>query len=236
MNLLMANITDLFHDFPSEWASYVDHDTIAKVGTSLVGHLEREQSRILPDRANWFRSLQLVSPGNCKVVIIGQDPYINIENGIVQAMGLSFSVPNGLRTPPSLRNIFKEMISDIGSCPMGTDLTPWASQGVLLLNAVLTVRAGESDSHKEFGWMDITRTLVNKLSARNEKIAFVLWGNKAKKLESAIEPARGHFVIKTPHPMPLSAYKGFFGSRPFSRINAFLRDNQRTEIDWSGQG
>ena len=167
-----------------------------------------------------------------KVVILGQDPY----HGPGQAHGLAFSVPDGMRLPPSLRNIYKELESDLGvPARQDGDLTRWATQGVLLLNTSLTVEAGKAGSHAGRGWEAITDACVRAVAARHQSSVFILWGSHAQQKARRI-PELGagspHLVIESPHPSPLSAYRGFFGSRPFSRANAFLRDSGRDPIDW----
>jgi uracil-DNA glycosylase len=162
------------------------------------------------------------------VLILGQDPYHDIG----QAHGLSFSVRPGVRPPPSLANIFKELKSDLGlDVPKSGYLMPWAEQGVLLLNAVLTVRAHEANSHKDKGWEKFTDAIIRKLSEKTDPVIFVLWGGYAQKKEKLIDTAT-HTTIKSAHPSPLSAFNGFFGSRPFSKINEALRRAGTPAIDW----
>jgi uracil-DNA glycosylase len=163
------------------------------------------------------------------VLILGQDPY----HGEGQAHGLAFSVQPGVTPPPSLVNMFKEMEADLGiKRPKTGYLAPWAKQGVLLLNAVLTVRAHEANSHKGQGWEKFTDAAIKVLSAREAPVVFVLWGGYARKKKALIDAAR-HTIIESAHPSPLSARNGFFGSKPFSKINAALRKNGREEIDWA---
>lgn len=163
-----------------------------------------------------------------KVVILGQDPY----HGQGQAMGLSFSVPQGIPLPPSLVNIYKELNSDLG-IPISTkgDLTQWAQQGVLLLNAVLTVRANEAASHSKIGWMEFTDSVIKKISKEKQGVVFLLWGRFAQDKQSLIDQTK-HFVLKAAHPSPLSAYNGFFGCRHFSRCNEILKNEGLAPIDW----
>ncbi len=163
-----------------------------------------------------------------RVVIIGQDPY----HGPDQAHGLCFSVPEGVKQPPSLVNIFKELNADIGvSASQSGDLTAWADQGVLLLNATLTVEAAKAGSHQNKGWEAFTDTAIQALNDQREGLAFVLWGSYAQK-KGAIIDTNKHLVIKSPHPSPLSAHRGFFGSKPFSQINAYLTQQGQTPINW----
>ena len=167
-----------------------------------------------------------------KVVILGQDPY----HGPGQAMGLCFAVPEGVKVPPSLVNIYKELEADLGiTRPAHGDLSKWARQGVLLLNNTLTVEGGKAGSHAKRGWDAITDACVAAVAAREEPAVFILWGSHAQAKAQRIEHLRDprHCVIESPHPGPLSAHRGFFGSRPFSRTNAFLAEHGRTPIDWA---
>lgn len=188
---------------------------------------------VYPPRSAWFAALDQTPPEQVRVVILGQDPYH--EPG--QAMGLAFSVPATVKLPPSLRNIFKELAADL-DCPPPADgdLTPWARQGVLLLNTVLTVEAGKANSHRDLGWQALTEAVLTALGTLPQPIAFLLWGSQAQSIfdrSAALRQAGPRLVLRSAHPSPLSAYRGFFGSRPFSRINAFLRENGGTEIRWS---
>lgn len=188
----------------------------------------RRESTVFPPEADVFSALQLTPYDKVRVLILGQDPYHD-EN---QAHGLCFSVRPGVPTPPSLLNIFKELKTDSGCrIPDNGCLTPWAKQGVLLLNAVLTVQANLANSHKGRGWETFTDAVIQTVSARTDPVIFVLWGASARKKIGLIDRSR-HIVIESPHPSPLSAYRGFFGSRPFSRINAALRASAQPEIDW----
>jgi len=163
-----------------------------------------------------------------RVVIIGQDPY----HGPGQAMGLSFSVPQGVKVPPSLVNIYKELGTDLGLQMSGSgDLTPWADQGVLLLNATLTVEAAKAGSHQKKGWEQLTDAAIQALNEQREGLVFVLWGSYAQKKGRMIDSER-HLVLKSAHPSPLSAYRGFFGSRQFSQINQYLSENGQAAIRW----
>lgn len=183
---------------------------------------------IYPEQDNIFAALELTPFADTKVVIVGQDPY----HGPNQAHGLSFSVKLGESLPPSLKNIFKELQTDLGCfIPNNGYLTKWAQQGVLMLNAVLTVRAGSPNSHKEKGWEVFTDKVISLLISREQPIVFILWGKQAQEKLRLINTSR-HCIIKSAHPSPLSAKKGFFGSRPFSKANYFLKTIGRTEIDW----
>ncbi len=165
---------------------------------------------------------------NVKVVIIGQDPY----HGADQAHGLSFSVPEGVKIPPSLRNIYKEIVSDVGTEPVDNgNLERWADQGVLLLNATLTVRAGVAGSHQSLGWEEFTDAVIKQVSDKKEHVIFILWGNYAKQKGKNIDRDK-HLVIESAHPSPLSAHNGFFGSKPFSKTNEYLKQHNLTPIEW----
>ena len=190
---------------------------------------ERARGRLIyPSEADLFRALDLTPPGAVRVVILGQDPY----HGPGQAHGLSFSVPQGARIPPSLRNIFRELHTDLGipPAPHGC-LEPWARQGVLLLNTLLSVEAGRAGSHRGKGWEAVTEAVIGAVNQGPAPTAFLLWGAQARAKAAAIDAAR-HLVLQAPHPSPLSARTGFLGSRPFSQTNAFLRTTGRGEIDW----
>lgn len=184
--------------------------------------------KVFPQKEDIFNALKLTDYHQVKVVILGQDPYHD-DN---QAHGLSFSVLPGVKTPPSLRNIYKELEVDCGcSIPNHGCLTSWATQGVLLLNAVLTVTAHNASSHKKLGWQTFTDQVIKHLNDREEPVVFILWGNYAKSKEQYITNSR-HRVITSVHPSPLSARRGFFGSKPFSQANQFLEDNNKTPINW----
>lgn len=187
-----------------------------------------KEKNIFPPREEIFRALELSSYSNTKVVILGQDPYYNLG----QAQGLAFSVNTGVKLPPSLRNIYKELEMDLGIKPSTNgSLVFWADQGVLLLNSSLTVEEKKPNSHKNIGWQIFTDKIISILNEREEPLVFVLWGNFAKSKKSLITNSR-HLIIESAHPSPLSARRGFFGSRPFSKINRFLRENNIKEIDW----
>ena len=191
---------------------------------------EREKGRtIFPRAANWFRALDLTPLDTVRVVILGQDPY----HGEGQAHGLCFSVMPGVRPPPSLVNIFKELESDLGVKPSRHGfLEHWASQGVLLLNSVLTVEMGQAASHRERGWERFTDAVVQLVNAKTEPVVFMLWGSYAQKKAAFVDTSR-HLVLKAPHPSPLSAHSGFFGCRHFSKANAFLQSKGLLPIDWA---
>lgn len=186
-----------------------------------------QQNHVLPEESAVFKALQLTPYANTKVVIIGQDPYPNPAN----AMGLSFSVKPGGKVPGSLKNIYKERESDLG-IPVSEsgDLRPWAQQGVLLLNATLTVNAWDSNSHAKIGWQPFTTGIIQALNKKETPIVFILWGNFAKSYKPMISSK--HFVIESVHPSGLSANRGFFGSKPFSKTNDLLIQSGQTPIDW----
>ena len=189
---------------------------------------ERSQYQVFPSHENVFTALELTSFANTRVVILGQDPYH--EPG--QAHGLAFSVQQETRIPPSLRNIYKELATDIGcEVPIHGNLTSWAQQGVLLLNTTLTVRFGQAASHQGHGWEQFTDRIIRELNDKTEPIVFILWGSSSRKKATLINQL-GHVVIESAHPSPLSARHGFFGSRPFSRANAVLTENGREPINW----
>jgi uracil-DNA glycosylase len=196
-----------------------------------AAHIKTELAtgaKIFPAGNNIFNAFNQTTFENVKVVILGQDPY----HGSGQAMGLSFSVPKGVKPPPSLVNIFKELKSDIGlPIPTNGDLTPWANQGVLLLNAVLTVREDEPASHAKIGWMHFTDAVIKKISDEKKGIVFLLWGKFAEQKQILIDETK-HFVLKAAHPSPFSADKGFFGCKHFSKTNELLAKQGLQVIDW----
>ena len=190
---------------------------------------QRTSHMVFPAHPDVFRAFHLTSFATLKVVILGQDPY----HGVGQANGLCFSVSPGVSFPPSLRNIFQELEDDLGvSKPQSGDLAAWAEQGILLLNTTLTVRQGAPASHQGKGWETFTDEVIRCISQKKEKIVFVLWGASARRKKSLIDVTK-HTCIESVHPSPLSAYRGFFGSKPFSKINQLLRQQGVTEIDWS---
>ncbi len=190
---------------------------------------EREQHTVYPPHDQVFRALHLTPYSDTKVFILGQDPY----HGPGQANGLAFSVAAGERIPPSLQNIHKELESDLGIArPTHGLLEPWAEQGVLLLNATLTVRAHNAASHQKQGWEIFTDQVLRVVNEKTDRIVFVLWGASARKKKSLIDTGR-HTIIESAHPSPLSAHRGFFGSKPFSRTNESLAAAGRSPIDWT---
>ena len=197
----------------------------------LRSFVEEERARfdVYPPPQHVFQAYRLTPLEQVKFVILGQDPY----HGAGQAHGLSFSVPKGIRTPPSLANIFRELNADLGEeIPASGNLSAWARRGGLLLNTVLTVRAAEANSHRKQGWEKFTDATIRLVNQECENVAFVLWGAPARKKSSLIDGQR-HLIIESPHPSPLSAYRGFLGSRPFSKINRYRRCHGLAEIAWS---
>jgi len=189
---------------------------------------ERQTHTVYPPESDVFNALRLTPYAHARVLILGQDPYH--DEG--QAHGLAFSVRPGVKPPPSLVNIFKELHDDLGyRVPNNGDLTPWAAQGVLLLNSVLTVRAHSPASHRGKGWEIFTDTIIRAVAAREDPIVFVLWGAFARKKRALIDTGR-HTIVESAHPSPLSAHAGFFGSRPFSAINNALYDAGKNPVDW----
>lgn len=212
------------------WYTILQNEFTKPYFVSLQKKLTEEYNShtIYPKMENIFSALNFVQYKNVKVVIIGQDPYHEPD----QAMGMSFSVPDGEVIPPSLKNIFKEIENEMGyKCNECGDLTRWAKQGVLLLNSVLTVRKGLANSHKNIGWQQFTSCVVSELNKRETPVIFVLWGNNAKSLMPLITNKR-HYILTSAHPSPLSAYNGFFGCNHFIEINNILESNGISPIDW----
>ncbi|MBE7023578.1 MAG: uracil-DNA glycosylase [Ruminococcaceae bacterium] len=215
----------------NEWDKLLDGEFDKEYYLRLRTFLAKEyrNGTVYPDMYDIFNALKYTSYSDVKVVIIGQDPY----HGPGQAHGLSFSVKKGVEPPPSLKNIFKEICDDIGCPPPAHgELVKWARQGVMLLNAVLTVRAGEANSHKNMGWEKFTDRVIELLNEREEPMVFLLWGGNARQKKRLITNSR-HKILETVHPSPLSAYNGFFGCRHFSKANEFLAATGQREIDWS---
>ena len=195
--------------------------------TSFV-RSEYESTKIYPPGSLIFSAFDHCTFKDTKVVIVGQDPY----HGPKQANGLCFSVSDGIRHPPSLQNIFKEIKSDLGlEIPVSGNLERWAKQGVLLLNATLTVRAGQAGSHQKRGWEEFTNHVLNVLSERKEKLVFLLWGAYAQRKGEVIDATK-HHVLKAPHPSPFSAHSGFFGCKHFSKTNQYLTNQGLSTIQW----
>lgn len=216
-------------DFPDGWA-LIRQETEKHYFRRLNDFLqaERETNTVLPPEEHVFAALEATPLDQVKVLLLGQDPYHDIG----QAHGLCFSVLPGVKLPPSLKNIYKELHSDLGVEPVEHGcLLPWAHQGVLLLNTVLTVRAHEAHSHRKQGWETFTDAIIKTVAAKTRRVVFVFWGKPAQTKRQFIDDER-HVVIESPHPSPLSARRGFFGSQPFSRINQALRNANLPEIDW----
>lgn len=216
---------------PTDWRPLLQAETKKDYWRTLIDYVNQERAagKVFPKTDDVFKALHLTPYKEVKVVILGQDPYHN--DG--QAMGLSFSVPDGTQLPPSLVNIYKELQDDLGiDTPKSGDLTKWAERGVLLLNAVLTVRAHQAASHQGKGWEDFTDAVLKAVNDKEEHVVFILWGGFARKKKVLIDATK-HTVIESAHPSPLSAYAGFFGSKPFSKANSALEAHGQTPIDWS---
>lgn len=223
----------MFETLPLEWMRALGDQAETALSPQLAAFLEREsraQKTILPPANERYTAFHLTPPEQVKVVILGQDPY----HGRGQSHGLAFSVPHGVKIPPSLRNIFKELCGDIGAPPPLTgNLAHWAQQGVLLLNTVLSVEEGCAGSHAGKGWEEFTDAIISAIAARPSPCVFVLWGKYAQAKTDLIRKGPGpQLILASVHPSPLSAHRGFFGTRPFSRINSFLTDHGIAPIDW----
>ena len=220
----------LIDQLPQDWRTLLMDETKKDYWDSLEEFVLElpEEPPTFPPRELIFNAFHQTRYHDVKVVILGQDPYHN--DG--QAHGLSFSVPRGVPLPPSLRNIYRELEDDLGASPgVDGDLHHWAKQGVLLLNTVLTVEAHQPHSHRKKGWEDFTDAVIQKLVERESPIAFVLWGKPAQKKKDLIL-IPPHYIIESAHPSPLSARRGFFGSRPFSKINDWLKEQSQSPIQW----
>lgn len=217
---------------PEGWNALLQAETEKPYWASLAQRVGEayETQTVYPPREDLFSALALTKPAQLRVIILGQDPYH--EPG--QAHGLAFSVRDGVKLPPSLVNIYKELESDLGIPPKESGcLTGWAEQGVLLLNTVLTVEQGKANSHKAYGWQKFTDAVLSAAAKLPQPIAAVLWGGQAQKKAPLLSSDAPRLVLQSPHPSPLSSYRGFFGSRPFSQINAFLTSHGEMPIDWS---
>ena len=217
---------------PPAWRALLQEETEKPYWKALAERVDAayEVGTVYPPRAMLFSAFERTPPDKVRVVILGQDPYH--EPG--QANGLAFSVAPGIKLPPSLQNIYKELEADL-SVPAAKngDLTSWARQGVFLLNTVLSVQAHRANAHKDFGWQTFTDAVIAALGSLPQPIAFLLWGAQAQKKAALLEQGNApRLILQSAHPSPLSSYRGFFGSRPFSQINAFLRENGEAEIDW----
>lgn len=215
----------------NSWQEQLKEEFTKEYYLNLREFLKQEYSQqtVYPDRYHIFSALEWTPYEEVKVVILGQDPY----HGPNQAHGLSFSVQPGIKTPPSLVNIYKELQSDLGYPPVAHGfLESWAKQGVLLLNTVLTVRNGQAHSHRRQGWEQLTDVIIQKLNEREQPIVFILWGKPAQEKIKMIDTNR-HVIITAPHPSPLSAHRGFFGSKPFSKTNKALEELGGVPINWA---
>ena len=213
------------------WKPLLQQELSAPYFKALTARVDaaRRETEVYPPAGREFFALETTQPQAVRVVILGQDPYH--EPG--QAMGLAFSVTKGTVLPPSLRNIYQELQNDLGIVPAPHgDLTPWAEQGVLLLNTVLTVEKGKANSHAAWGWQRLTDAVISATNALAQPVAFVLWGAQAQKKAALVRTQAPRLLLSAPHPSPLSSYRGFFGSKPFSKINAFLQENGEPPINW----
>ncbi len=213
------------------WKPLLQQELSAPYFKALTARVDaaRQETEVYPPAGREFFALEKTQPQAVRVVILGQDPYH--EPG--QAMGLAFSVAKGTALPPSLRNIYQELQNDLGIVPAPHgDLTSWAEQGVLLLNTVLTVEKGKANSHAVWGWQRLTDAVISATNALPQPMAFVLWGAQAQKKAALVRTQAPRLLLSAPHPSPLSSYRGFFGSKPFSKINAFLQENEVPPINW----
>lgn len=222
----MKSIYDNISNWDNLFKTSVFVEEFNNINKQLI--IDKQNSEIYPASENIFKAFELCSFDKIKVVILGQDPY----HGEGQAHGLAFSVPEGIAMPPSLKNIFKELAEDL-NLPLASNgnLERWAQQGVLLLNSVLTVKKDQAGSHRNIGWEKITDHVINTISNEKENVVFILWGNYAKEKEQLINKVK-HLILTAAHPSPLSAYKGFFGCRHFSKANAYLKGKGIARINW----
>lgn len=214
-----------------KWSSFLHEYIYSTHFIHLSKFIDNEYKikTIFPKYENIFRAFNLISPNEVKVVIIGQDPY----HGLDQANGLAFSVSPSCKIPPSLHNIYKELVDDIEcEVPKNGDLSKWSQEGVLLINTVLSVEEAKAHSHKNIGWEEFSDYVIKMLSQEYTNIVFILWGKPSQNKAILIDETK-HLVLKSPHPSPLSSYRGFFGSKPFSKTNEYLREHNIIEIDWS---
>jgi len=215
---------------PKDWVYVIGETKVTDHLKPIDQFLKKQKNKtVFPETQNVFNAFNLTSFENTKVVVLGQDPY----HGSGQAHGLAFSVQDECKFPPSLKNIFKELESDVGvQMPMTGNLTNWAKQGVLLLNTVLTVESAKANSHKSIGWETFTDDIIKVISNQKQEVVFVLWGLPAGKKSKLIDEDK-HLILKCVHPSPLSSYRGFFGSRPFSQINDYFKSLEKGPIDWT---
>ena len=215
----------------NDWDNILQEEYNKEYLKKIVKFINKEYKEkvIFPPKSQILRALSLTNYNDVKVVILGQDPY----HGVGEANGLAFAVSNGIKLPPSLKNIYKELYNDLGIKPSTVgNLECWAKEGVLLLNAVLTVEKDKAASHKNIGWEIFTDSIIKKINEKEEPVVFILWGNFAKSKKNLITNSK-HLVIESSHPSPFSVNYGFLGSKPFSRTNKFLKDNNIKEIDWT---
>ena len=213
------------------WKDIIENEQQKPYYEKLKEEIDKryENSRVFPEKQNIFKAFSLTPIDNLKVVILGQDPY----HGFGQAQGMSFSTPKEIKNPPSMMNILKEINDDLGKksvCEDG-DLTPWAKDGVLLLNTILTVEEGLPKSHHNLGWEIFTDNIIKYISDNKENIIFILWGSPAISKSKLINKSK-HHILSSPHPSPLSSYRGFFGSKHFSKTNEILKNIGKKEINW----
>lgn len=214
----------------NHWDKVLDHEYHEEYFKKIVAYINQayKEREIFPPKSRILRALSLTDYDDVRVVILGQDPY----HGVGEANGLAFAVSDGVKLPPSLRNIYKELYNDLGIEPASVgNLECWAKEGVLLLNAVLTVEKDKPASHKFLGWENFTDAIIKSLNDKDTPVVFILWGNFARSKKSLITNPK-HYVIESTHPSPFSANYGFFGSKPFSKTNDFLKKNHLKEIDW----
>lgn len=221
----------MYKNIKTSWEFFLKNEFQKTYFQKIEEFIENEKLKgktIFPKEKDVFKVFNLVNFEDVKVVILGQDPY----HGKNQAHGLSFSVPVGKKIPPSLKNIYKELNTDLGlKIPNNGFLENWANQGVFLMNAIMTVNASEAASHKKANWETFTDNIIKSLSKKRENLVFMLWGNFAKRKAELIDEKK-HLVLSSAHPSPFSAYNGFFGNKHFSKANIFLRNNKIQEIDW----
>ncbi len=229
--MLKTIFNTIFNTIEKTWHIALKNELKKPYLVQLSAFLNQEKKAgkiIYPEEKALFQALKLTPFNQVKVVILGQDPY----HGPNQAQGLCFSVPKGVKIPPSLANIYKELQDDLNITPaQHGDLSAWAKQGVLLLNSVLTVEQAKPGAHQNKGWEQFTDSIIRLLNQKTRPIVFVLWGAYAQKKATMIDSTK-HLVIQSAHPSPLSAYRGFFGSKPYSQINGYLVKNQQMAIDW----
>ncbi len=214
----------------NHWDKVLDHEYHEEYFKKIIAFINQayKEREIFPPKSRILRALSLTDYDDVRVVILGQDPY----HGVGEANGLAFAVSDGVKLPPSLRNIYKELYNDLGIEPASVgNLECWAKEGVLLLNAVLTVEKDKPASHKFLGWENFTDAIIKSLNDKDTPVVFILWGNFARSKKSLITNPK-HYVIESTHPSPFSANYGFFGSKPFSKTNDFLKKNHLKEIDW----